>query len=102
MTFRRVIVSNDEECLSALSDKDKALGERRLSLCRVCGKPAFLSTGYMLEDKVWLEANKGSRKGNIHLGCLSEALGRDLIVNDFKLVPLNYPIFYGYMLKGRE
>lgn len=56
---------------------------------------------YMVRDTVWREAELG--RGRIHLACLEEQLGRDLLPEDFDLdLPINEGIRFSYEMGLKE
>lgn len=52
--------------------------------------------GFMVEDDVWEAAGLG--QGIICIPCLETRLGRKLVIQDFKAVPMNNALFLGYLL----
>ncbi len=82
---------NDVEAVKYLLDTfhyDKGAPAR---LCSLCG--AQCHDDYMLEDSVWLTAWP-QRRGLLHLSCVEQLLGRTLIADDFKDIPMNSAIRY--------
>lgn len=51
---------------------------------------------FWVEDDVWQAA--GLNRGIICIPCFETRVGRKLTIQDFKPVPMNDPIFFGYLL----
>jgi|SRR6185369_3854360 len=67
--------------------------------CKRCGK---IADSYMVEDSVWKDEAKLAHRDNACLKCLEHILGRHLTMQDFKDVPINNGIHFGYELRLRE
>lgn len=67
-------------------------------LCDICQQELHEFV-WMVHDHVWLQAM--SKKDHAHLGCFETKLGRQLTLADFKDVPANSGILFGYILGER-
>ncbi len=91
MAYPIYIDADDVEAVKYLLDKhhyDKGTPAR---LCSFCSTQCL--DDYMLEDSVWLTIWP-QRRGLLHLSCVEQLLGRILVVNDFKDIPMNSAIRY--------
>lgn len=59
--------------------------------CFHCGETT--RDHFMLEAELWNSINP-SRKGFLHLKCVEEILGRDLLESDFSDAPINSGILF--------
>lgn len=64
--------------------------------CLRCGEKAW--SDYMVTDTVWAEAGLKHHDGFLHVDCLERVLGRKLRIEDFKDVPINRPLRFGYRM----
>lgn len=51
----------------------------------------------MVQDELWLAVNT-SKKGLLCFACLERKLGRQLVMDDFKLALVNLPVIKGYLM----
>lgn len=72
--------------------KDKWL---EIDYCLECDEQFGPSQHYMVKDKVWKQV---ATSGFLHLACLEKLLGRPLTIKDFRDLPVNDSIFFGYRL----
>lgn len=66
--------------------------------CHACGKRSF--DAYMVIAETWEALGMGKR-GNLHLRCAQERLGRDLVLTDFTDAPINNVLRVGFDMGKR-
>ena len=81
------------------AQKDARTKRARRFVCGSCGDPFWEE--YMLHDAVWRQAWPLG-EGFLHLSCAELLLGRPLTIDDFKDVPGNDMIRFGYELAARS
>jgi hypothetical protein len=68
--------------------------------CEMCGR-LLINDWFMVKERIWVKEAKMD-KGLLCLDCLEKVIGRKLTIKDFKKVPCNYPIMFGYKMGKRE
>lgn len=59
-------------------------------ICKGCGFHTLYGYEYyMVTNEIWLQANDGSRKGMLCIGCVEKRIGRKLNQFDFLDAPIN-------------